>query len=656
MADTDNIFDIIVDEPVEDNRSSNLAVFNDEEQQTAFLDYIIEEQALAEDERQIREQKWKTFRRQSKALPENATKNFPWKGASNVSPPLMMSIIHTITSKLVASFADKKPLWKVEPRDEAFKDHASALTKYMNLLAISRNHLNITDKKRSVFYDLARLGDQVIHLPWIFKQQKFRADTVEGTEEEVVKVLQDSPGFIPLRVEDFFIRGHFTNIQDAPWVSRRNRFYYHELTQKAAQGIFQNVELLTLESTAPTDDNKIADEADLGIQITDSNVKESSVFDIYEAYCFWDIDGDGVMEDIIVTYEPTTRTILRTEYNKLGLRPFENISYIKMPHSFYSLGVGDITTGMQQEAETLHNMDIDARHLGMMQMKVARRGSGLDENSEYYPGKTIIVDDLNDFSTFKFDDISEGAFRAEQRASSYAREASGATAQMAGQDESAGNRLGASGTMFLAQQANTILDSVRDNISEAFSRIGFLVITQLVANSERVDYSMVSEYEAGLLKEIFALDIHTLPTTFKLDVRTTEMQETDDARREGYLSLWQIYSQFGQEMIQVAGMLGQGGMPEGMTDAVASYYVGKVKMMKEMLEHFQVDDVDDFVPYIRNLEIMLENLDSQKDQQLGVDGDGNPTGSNSFGGNPGEVGPTAGQTAGPVSTGNAGAV
>lgn len=652
MADTDNIFDIIPEETKEESRSANLAVFNDEDQQGQVVDYLIDEIQLAEDERQIREQKWQTYRRQSKALPESATKNFPWTGASNVSPPLMMSIIHTITSKLVASFADKKPLWKVEARDEAMKDHASALTKFMNMLAISRNHLNITDKKRQVFYDLARLGDQVIHLPWIYKQQKFRAAQADGTDEEVVKVLQDSPGFVPLQLEDFFTRGHFTNIQDAPWVARRNRFYYHELTQKAAQGIFQNVDNLTLEAATATSSNIIADQQDLGISITDDNVKESTVFDVYEAYLFWDIDGDGVQEDIIVTFEPTTKTILRTEYNKLGVRPFENISYIKMPHQFYSIGVGDITTGMQQEAETLHNMDIDARHLGMMQMKVARRGSGIDENMEYYPGKTIIVDDLNDFNTFKFDDISEGAFRAEQRASAYAREASGATAQMAGQDDSQGNRIGASGTMFLAQQANTILDSVRDNISEAFSRIGYLVVTQLVANKDRIDYSMVSEYEASLLKEIFALDIHTLPTTFKLDVKTTEMQETDQAKKEGYMNVWQMYSQFGQEMIQVAGMLAQGGMPEGMTDAVASYYVGKVKMMKEMLEYFQVDDVDDFVPYVRNLEMMLENLDKQKDQQLGVDSNGNPLVSQGTG----EMDSAAGQGIGPMAGGNAGAV
>ena len=207
--------------------------------------------------------------------------------------------------------------------------------------------------------------------------------------------------------------------------------------------------------------------------------------------------------------------------------------------------------------------------------------------------------------------------------------------------------------MFLAQQANTILDSVRDNISEAFSRIGFLIITQLVANSDRIDYSIVSDYEAGLLKEIFTQDIHTLPTTFKLDVRTTEMQETDDARREGYLSLWQIYSQFGQEMIQVAGMLGQGGMPEGMTDAVASYYVGKVKMMKEMLEHFQVEDASDFLPYIRNLEMMLEQLDKQKDQQLGVDNDGNPIDAMGTAGN---MGPSQGQAGSPVAGSNTGAV
>ena len=185
MADTDNVFDVIIDEQADETMAAGLAVFNNEEQAGQVIDYLSKELELAEDERQIREQKWQTFRRQSKALPENSVKNFPWKGASNVAPPLMMSIIHTITSKLVASFADKKPLWKVEPRDEAFKDHANALTKFMNILATSRNHLNITDKKRQVFYDLTRLGDQVIHLPWIFKQQKFRATNAQGGEEEV---------------------------------------------------------------------------------------------------------------------------------------------------------------------------------------------------------------------------------------------------------------------------------------------------------------------------------------------------------------------------------------------------------------------------------------------------------------------------------------
>lgn len=642
----DNIFEIVPEATAEESRAANLSVFNDEAQQEEVINYLTSEIQLAEDERTERESLWKTFRRQSVARPEFKTKDFPWENASNVCPPLMMQNIHTITSKLVGSFAEKKPLWKVEARDETWKDNAAALTKFLNLMASSRGHLNVSEKKREMFYDLTRLGNQIVHLPWVFKQQKFTADTLEGGTEEVIKVLQDSPAMIPLQIEDFFIRSHFNSIQDAPWVARRNRVYYHDLLQKSAQGVYTNVERLTMETAAQDDPNSSAMLKNLGLDVTNDNVKESTLFEVYEAYVFWDIDGDGVPEDIIVTFEPTTKTILRTEYNKLGMRPFENISYIKMPHSFYAIGVGDITTGMQSEVETLHNMDIDARHLGMLQMKIARRGSGADLNTDFYPGKTIVVDDLDDFTTFKFDDISEGAFRAEQRAVEYARQASGAPAQMSGNDESAGNRIGATGTQFLAKQADTILDSVRDNVSEAFSRMGHIIVAQLVANKDRIDYSMVSDYEATKLKEIFAMDINEMPTKFKLDVKTTEMQDTDQARRQGFMSLWGVYSQFGQEMIQVAGMLAQGGLPEGMTDAVASYYVGKVKMMTEMLDQYNVDDVNDFVPYVRNLEIMLEQLDKQKDSQLGVDANGQPISTQIGGGAP--MGTPGGQAGSPI--------
>ena len=48
MVDTEGIFDIIQDETNEDNLSSNLEVFNSEEQQTQVLDYLQEEHKLAE--------------------------------------------------------------------------------------------------------------------------------------------------------------------------------------------------------------------------------------------------------------------------------------------------------------------------------------------------------------------------------------------------------------------------------------------------------------------------------------------------------------------------------------------------------------------------------------------------------------------------------
>ncbi len=57
----DNIFDIVVEE-TEDSRAANLAVFQNEEQETQVLNYLIDELQLAEDERADREKSWQKFR------------------------------------------------------------------------------------------------------------------------------------------------------------------------------------------------------------------------------------------------------------------------------------------------------------------------------------------------------------------------------------------------------------------------------------------------------------------------------------------------------------------------------------------------------------------------------------------------------------------
>jgi hypothetical protein len=159
-----------------------------------------------------------------------------------------------------------------------------------------------------------------------------------------------------------------------------------------------------------------------------------------------------------------------------------------------------------------------------------------------------------------------------------------------------------------------------------------ILVTQLVANKDRVDYSMVSPYDQEKLRQIFSLNIHELATTFKLNVSTTELSETEAAKRQGMMQLYEVYTAFGQEILQYAQVLAQGGLPEGLTDALGSLYVGKVKMMRGMFENFNIDDIEDYLPYVRNLELMLKQLDTQKDEQLGVDSSGDRKNAEGLGG------------------------
>jgi hypothetical protein len=201
----------------------------------------------------------------------------------------------------------------------------------------------------------------------------------------------------------------------------------------------------------------------------------------------------------------------------------------------------------------------------------------------------------------------------------YADKASGASNVLMGNDAGGNNRIGATGTQFLGAQAQSFLDSIGKQISAAYSKIGMLMLYQLVKNSDYIDYTMLDEADAALCKEVYEMNVEDLPTKFKFNATVTSIENTDQMRREKAGQVLGMYFTYGDKMAQIAGQLANPQLMQQaprVAEVLSSYMVGATKMMEEILRSFDEGEVGDYLPYTGDLQEQLREADLGRDEQL----------------------------------------
>lgn len=535
-------------------------------------------------------QKW---RRMARVEPEQSEKTYPWQKASNVVTPLMAQKTAVIFAKLIAMFSTKRPFWDADVDDQVLLPLANALSRYFNYLSTAPFHLNLENVNRDMFYDLVLLGTQVAKVPWLYEEWQLR--TTEGSKS---RVMHNGPSVVAIRLEDFLIRSYYSDVQRAPWVGNLVWLTEAELRQRGAMGIYEDVESV-LGSFATELDSNWSDELERrGLANTVQNGNnETKLYPIFEGYVYYDADNNGVPEDIKVWIEPKSGKILRSEYNLIGVRDYTVLTYFKVPHQLYGVGLGHLLEGLQDEADFYHNHRADNLHMSLLPMFKRRRGSMLVKNDELHPGKIIDLDDPNDLVSFVVPDLTGSTYQAELLTRDYADRVSGANDPMSGYADpvmKSGADVGS--TTFLAQQGNSILNAIYEGIENGYSEIGQLILIQLVANKDRVDLSVVSDEDARMIEQILMLPIESLPTTFRFKIKTTDLDRTEEAKVQQLGAATQLYTLYGQQMMQILPLIGNPQVPPMVQQFAQQLFIGGTKFTKQIMRGYKIENVDELFP------------------------------------------------------------
>ncbi len=541
-----------------------------------------------------------------------------WTMNSNVVPPLSLINTNGAFAFVNASLGRRKPFWEVNTQVDGLEKEAAGLAHLLSVLAESKYHLNLRGVNKTVLYDLVSLGTQFVKIPWLVDQQMFKRYDDAGNLTQVTRIRHNSPAAIPIRIEDFFTRPYWYDIQRAPWIASRTWLMKHELLQREALGIYENVDEVIKLAHEDFDDNMQAELSRRGIEISGY---PKDMYPIYQVNLFWDVDGDGIPEDIVLWFEPLTGTILRQEYNDLGIRDTVRIPYLDMPYQLYGLGIGALTDGMQEEATSLHNMRIDGTHISLLQMWATRKGSGLGPKEELRPLKLFELDDVDDLKAFKFPEIGPSTLSSELVAKEYAGRATGMSDYMMGfESQSIRSRNTLGGTMFLANQGNKVQASILGSIENGYSTIGQIVVFQLVKNKDKVKellYSLISEDDRNALDNVLDMNVEDIPVKFDFKIRTMETEKSEEAQRQGILTLTQLYTMYGKQIFQLLPTIYNPQVPPQIKEVAGKFFLGATKLMDKVLKFFGEENTKSLLPYIKDIQMMVEAIDNLREQNLG---------------------------------------
>lgn len=584
-----------------------------------LTDYLKGEYDTAKSEMDPRNQKLIKWRKNMEAIAADAPKNNPFKGSSNVTIPVTQMITQSLVAKVLGSFDAREPLWDIQSlrSDEADVKRFKTVGKYLNLLAKSPTDLNMEQALQDLVYETVLSGGSFPKVTWTI--EKWRVKTGADSDQEIV--LHDGPEVIVMPLEKVKYRRGIGKISRLPWIAIDTPLTEVELRKRVSDGIYpiDAVEIIIGDKrTSPDELEEQAQRAE-----TFDSGETTPLYDISEFWVYWDIDGSGVPVDLFITMHVPSGTVLKQQYNMIGMRSIVNSKFVHRPNSLTGRGTGQMTESSQDEVTSIHNMRNDNMKIANMKMFAVKRTGAFKNKEEIYPGKTIVVDNpREDFIPIQMGEVYPSSLQAENQSMSYAQRAVGLSdTQMGFADQTMKSRDTVRGQAMRVQQGDSVLSGAVMGLRTVLSQVGMLVWIQCVANKDRVMArerlaKRLTDEELNELEEALNITVPEVPMRMAFLVKVTDAERTFEQQRMNMMTMTQLFGQFSQQSIPLAMQLYS---PQGtqMKQQAPELYnfmgrllTGNVKMMENIFRFFDIQNTKDYLPDSVRMDQTMEMMEA----------------------------------------------
>lgn len=578
MADVPTQFDVPPEGPERRYSETQLAQLSD------YFSWEVED---AFSTRYGVEATWRNCLRMYEARPITPTKDVPIPNAPNIEVPIGAIAADAIYAEAVDLIFQISPIVSARAVDRKWVEHAKALQRFINFGI--ENEWDMRQAVTHTLCDDTQLGTGVYYIPWMERVKKtLTAQTIQSSGPRIRSLAPEhflTPGAAP------------TDLNDARWVSAR---FFMTPAQLNVLAKYQQWDIEGVKAVAFG--NSVRDTRQRYARTRPTGEETRALVEVLEGYLFFDIDDDGIAEDLLVSMDRVSRKIMRVRPNPYDRRrPFESMVYQPRPHLFNGIGLLEMLTAFEESATEIHNQRVLNMLLANCRVWARKEGTGSD-TEEIWPGKNIYcADPKNDVVPLQMADVYTSSIQAETILAQYAERRSGVGDLGQGRSAALGSRTPGITALSAMQSVNKrftpAFDAIRIATARAIQQCLYRYQERVLAGDVEVQtriIRMLGPEDGNRVIEV--LRNEDFDTGVLVELTAGSATANREADRQNAIMLANILGQYYSQLIQLMTLITAPTTPPELRTVGMKVIDAASEVVDRTIRTFdQVRDPEDFI-------------------------------------------------------------
>jgi hypothetical protein len=546
--------------------------------------------------------------RQYAGIPTVGERNIPIDNAPNIEITIGALCVETIYASFIELVTQAPQLVTVIPR-KGYEDYADAVQDFIDWGC--REAFNLEQVINVAPFECVQLGTMAVYIPY--------AEKIRVTD--TMKVIDRGPRCIPLVLEDFHLpEGSQGDIQTDPWVemdiwvSGEN-----DLRQRAkfSKWNYFDVSRVTRAADIPELTQRRYD-----VSRDQSNpTAEGNLYHLCYRCAEYDIDDDGINEEIEIIWDKTSGNVLDVRYPTYQTRPFEMAVYQIRNRVAWGLGVQRMCAPYEEEISLIHNeRTLNMRLANSRIWKASRTIAAF--LTKLWPGKVVEVSRQDEFSGEAMADIYPSSEAGEMMTLSIVERRTGISDQGSSAGQRIGTRTPGMSTLSFMQEKNRRFTPPFRNMRNCLSAAVRQCIYRVQERVRLKDKDAIADVinVLGQEKGLRFLDLcetkDNLIDAFDVQITAASVSANREADRQNFvmlLNLWQAFQKQRVELKQFETMA----PTQELKELAAAIEKSGLKLLRRIMRTFEtISDVDAYLAEVKGMEDMAGNLPPEAQQGL----------------------------------------
>lgn len=559
-----------------------------EERLNALKQYLTEEIEDAFSSRSQWDEEMRDLLRQYEGVPKNPVRNFPIENAPNIEITLGAIACDSIYAQMIDLIYTTSPLITVNATNKNFVEHAKAMQRFTNIVATQEAKIRPASEHTAL--DDVQLGTGAYYIPWIEHVKKTKSS----------KVTRRGPYVFSVPIEDIIEPGgSYDDPQTLPWIGIRTWSTKSDIIKRVERSRDKGKWDITGIKPAGNKDWVRSRRETLGRTATNSR-RMSDIYEIIDVYINFDIDGDGMDEDLLVVFDRTSRSILYHGYNPFDTRPIELCRYQLRAHLLRGLGVMEMNKPFQEETTEIHNSRTLNMLLANTRFYVAKDGA-VPETTKIWPSKVqFILGDVNDLKAFPMADIYQSSPQAQVITTALAERRVG-TGELSKPSSVMPSHTSGIATLSVLQQVNRrftpAFDAFKLATGGAIIQCLYRYQERLLVGDKEVEKHIVElmDSQEGRLV-IDVLKDENFDENFKVELTVSSASVNRDADRQNAIILVNLLATYYQRTLELVAIAANPQTPEPVRDVARKIANSAGEIIERTIRTFdQIRDPEAFI-------------------------------------------------------------